>query len=460
MNRMGYHGAPWSSLKAKTVKMVRGHLILIIANAGVIYLAMSGWNYYDIRYFILWHDNYFARGRIFEVYASDLKVAYPPLAVLIFVLTHSLAVAISPGNIFVWRLVDKLPLLVSFNAIYFLLRRNYGKFASNLWLLNFVTYSVISSYQFEPISSLFVLLAILSVKKGRYALYGLFSTIATLIKQGFAVILALPIIELLGRRAYKEAVKYVLVAVVTGALFTLPFFVVDPKGFIEKVLLFHAKRPPQYLSIWAVPAYLVKYELNRVPGWISSAWIFPFIAFIALIFYLFLKDSKEGRPDLETLYVRYIVILMAGFLLLNKVGNINYFLWLSVPLIIFTASAKKHDSVLAKKLATISIFTSFAITVVFGFLTVFVQVVAGYPIFIFEDWNWVPADEFFVKCYAEEPFGMAYVIMLYFRSISALRETCKSLALTHSYFLAFLCAIYAYALCYIIYSAVKRPYKS
>ncbi|MEM0045336.1 MAG: hypothetical protein QW229_04545, partial [Desulfurococcaceae archaeon] len=69
MNRMGYHGAPWSSLKAKTVKMVRGHLILIIANAGVIYLAMSGWNYYDIRYFILWHDNYFARGRIFEVYA-------------------------------------------------------------------------------------------------------------------------------------------------------------------------------------------------------------------------------------------------------------------------------------------------------------------------------------------------------------------------------------------------------
>jgi len=35
--------------------------------------------------------NYFKTGRILEIYTSELKVAYPPLAIFHFVLTHAVA---------------------------------------------------------------------------------------------------------------------------------------------------------------------------------------------------------------------------------------------------------------------------------------------------------------------------------------------------------------------------------
>lgn len=440
----------------KIVKLLREHLTLIIANFIAIYLTISGWNYYDVRYFIAWYKEYFTTGKILEIYTSDLKVAYPPLAVLTFVLPHSIAITLSPDNIIVWRIVDKLPLLISFNVAYFLLRRNFDRFTANLWLLNLVSYSVINSFQFDLIPALFVLLAILSIRKS-YSLYGFYSTLASLVKHSIAPILLLPIIELLKKRAHRELVKYMTVIISVAGVAVFPFFVLNPWSFIEKVLLFHAKRPPQQLSIWAIPAYMAKYELSVVPGWLSDLWITLFGAFMAWTLYLFYKEHVKNHAELTCTYARYIVILIAGFLLLSKVSNINYFLWLTPPLIVFINHVKERDYTLAKRLVKLYVFTSFIITILFGFLTVFVQVVAGYPIFIFEDWNWIPADEFFIRGYAYEPFNTAYLIMLYFRSVPALREICKSLAITHNYFLALLCVMYAYALCYIIHSAIKKP---
>lgn len=447
-----------TSTGSKLVRLLKEHTVLVIADIVAVYLSLSGWNYYDVKYFIAWHDEYFVNGRILDVYSSNLKVAYPPLAVLTFVLFHHLATTISPSSIIVWRLVDKLPLLVSFNAVYFLLRRKYGKLASYLWLLNLVAYSTINAYQFDLLVALFILLAMISIEKRHYQLYGFFSTLATLIKQSVALIAVLPVVELLSKRSYGELAKYMLVVFATGVVFIAPFLTVAPYCFFEKVLLFHAKRPPQQLSVWAIPAYMVNYDLSKLPSWIGEAWVIALALFVVWVLYSFSTEiSTEKSGDLGLVYAKFNTILLSGFLVLSKVSNINYFIWLSIPLIVFIAKTREYR--FTRKLVELYLFASLAITTLFGILSTFVQVVAGYPIFVFEDWKWIPTDEFFVKGYAYEPFDTIYLAALYMRSVPALREPCKSLASTHNYFLALLCAIYACVLCYTVKIALKTSTK-
>lgn len=442
-----------------TWKSIRKHSLFIVIQILLLYLIISGWNYYDVRYFIKWYEEYVATGRLLEVYtvSPPLKVAYPPLAILIFSFFHALVASFFPTDIIAWRIIDKLPLLISFNIVYFILYRKYGNLASILWLFNFVAYSVIHSYQFDLIVSLFILMAIISIGKEDYEKYGIYTTLATLIKHTLGILLLLPIIELLQLKDHRRLSRYLAVIFTIGFVFIFPFFIVDPVSFIDKVLLFHAKRPPQQLSIWAIPAYLAKYDLSRVPEWLNNAWIIPFTLFTIFVFYMFTREDTSIPK--ENKYIKYIILLITGFLLLSKVNNINYFLWIAPPLIILISKLYNTDEFLARKLSKLYLFTSFIISVLFGFFTVFAQLVVGYPIFMFEDWTWIPVDEFFVRGYAYEPFNTAFVIALYFRSIPAFRETFKSIALTHHYFLVLLCILYAYALCYFMYTALNYPYR-
>ncbi|MEM0031684.1 MAG: hypothetical protein QXM43_03725 [Desulfurococcaceae archaeon] len=452
--------ATWRSLnillKNKVKTPVKNHLYLLIANVVAVYLVIAGWNYYDVRYFISWYDDFFAKNKILEVYTSSSKVAYPPLAVLIFTAIHLLATKIS-SDIIIWRLIDKIPLLISFNLVYFLLRKNYGKFASYLWLLNFVAYAFIYAYQFDLIMSLFILLAMISIDKNNYSSYALWLTLAALIKYPVAVLLFIPIIDLLRNRNYKELVKYMLVITSVVSIIVLPFFIVNPQAFIEKVLLFHAKRPPQQMSIWAIPVYFVRYDLSMLPGFINTAWIIPFTLYFAYILYSAWRDMVSGKLDY---YVKYMVLLVSGFLILSKVSNNSYFLWLSPSLIVFISRIRNHDLQLAKRLSMFYLFAAFTVTFLFGIVAILVQIVAGYPVFMFEDWNWVPMDKFLVEGLGYAPFDYLYLLTLFLRSIQPFMETCRSIAVVHHYLLIALCLIYNSSLAYFIYVAKKFPFEN
>lgn len=450
----------WSSqliaLKVKVKNFVKNYLYILVANIVVLYLALAGWNYYDVRYFISWHDEYFAVNRILEVYTSTSKVAYPPLAVLIFTFTHLLAVKIS-SNVIAWRLIDKLPLIISFNAVYFILRKHYGKFASYLWLLNFVAYGFIYAYQFDLIMSLFILLALLSIERNSYRFYALWSTLAALIKYPVGVIVLIPVIDLFKKRNYKKLLEYLLIVFSIAAIIILPFFVVNPWAFIEKVILFHAKRPPQQMSIWAIPVYLAKYDLSILPGIINTLWIIPFIIYFIYMLYSAWRDAGEERLHY---YTKYMVLLISGFLVLSKVSNNSYFLWLAPPLIVFISMVRDSNIQLAKKLSILYLLAAFTVTLLFGIVAILVQLVAGYPVFMFEDWNWVPMDKFLIEGLGYAPFDYLYLLVLFLRAIPPFRETCRSIAAVHYYLLIVLCIIYNVSLAYFIYIARKSTFTS
>jgi len=329
------------SIKSTLVKtrnvLSREYIYLVVVNIINVYLMIIGWNYYDVNYFIAWYNEYFKTGRILEIYTSELKVAYPPLAIFHFVLTHAVATWLFGENLLAQVVINKIPLLIAFNTIYFILRRHYGRIAGYLWLATFSAYSLILSYQFDLTASLFILLAITSLKYKKYTATGVYLALASLLKQTLGV-LALPVVlYLYKKRAIRELKQFLLGVVLTVGVFIAPFFITSPTAFLDKILFFHARRPPQYMSIWAIPLYYYKYELNIIVELVSTVWIIPFLAYLVLTVFNMWWKLETNYNDEYFIIVKYMVLLVAGLVFLNKIGNINYLVWTAPPLIVFTS---------------------------------------------------------------------------------------------------------------------------
>ena len=423
---------------------------LLLANIIAVYLAIGGWNFYDVRYFIKWSE-YIARYGLLRVYSipdEAYKVAYPPLPVILFAFHHTIA-SWTTNDVSLWRLIDKLPLLVSFNLVYFILYKKYGKFPALLWIINLLIYIVIHTYQFDLLVSLFILLGLTCIREKKYGLYGVYHTLAALVKPVVGIVLVIPLVELLKKKNNRELLKYLVAVLVTGLSITLPFFLVDPYSFIKRVVLFHGKRPPQQLSIWAIPVYLVKYDLAKLPSWYYDIWLIPLGVFLLWIMLLLVKEKSWN----EVTYIKYEILFLAGFMLLSKISNVNYFLWLTPPLLLFINKLEEVNTGIVINLVKVYLFTTSMISLIFGFFAVFVEAVSEMPIFIIEDWMWMPAGVYIANCF--NPYSILYRAILYFRAIPAIRETTRSIALVHYYFLIVLCILYAFSLIYIMYTVRK-----
>ncbi|MCC6054722.1 MAG: hypothetical protein LM589_05350 [Thermosphaera sp.] len=437
----------------RLLALFKSYADIIITSVLATYIAIIGWNYYDVSYFIGWYNEYFKTGRLLEVYTSDLKVAYPPLAVILFVSTHAVAVHFFGENIIAARLIDKIPLLASFIAVYFILRRNVSRLASYLWLLTFEIYNVILSYQFDPLASLFLLLALLSFERGKYGWGGLYIALASLFKQVLGILLVIPMIYLYRGKESRELVKLLSVVSVVVAIVVMPFLMASPLAFIDKIMFYHAKRPPQYLSLWAIPIYASGYDQGMIDlsQQISSYWIIFFLVYIVMVcFYAY----REAVGSARGYYVKHFTLLTIGLLLFNKVGNTNYFLWLAPLLIVFIS--RIGNSVVKKRLVFAYVFTSLLIGVLFGFLSGYVHLIAGIEyIFIFEDFKWIPSQKFLYDCIGSDPFNLNYRAVLYLHSINAVREGAASLAVVHHYLIVCIIIVYVVILVYFIKSLYK-----
>ncbi|MEM1618364.1 MAG: hypothetical protein QXE77_02280 [Desulfurococcaceae archaeon] len=437
-------------LAGKIIDVLRRNWPIILANAVSLYLSVSHWNPYDVRYFIMWYDKYFSQGRLLEVYTGppEEKVAYFPLAVIIFTLFHTLAVTLS-NDIFVWRLIDKIPLLVSFNLVYFLLVKRYGKPAGYLWLITFVSYSVIMGYQFDLIIVLFILLAILSLEKKNYEVYALWISLATLIKQVLVVLLLVPFVELVKKKNIRGIAKYLCVSGITLAVFVIPFLMVDPWSFIAKTFFFHAKRLPQF-SIWAVPYYLSGFNPDVIPLWVYDLWVFTYAAFLAWVTYRMFVEKNFTYIK----FLKYMNIVVAGFLIFTKVNNVPYILWMapSIIAIVFSNENENNENrVILKKIASVYIFSNIIVILTSISLT-FPSMVVGYPIYIAEDQNWIPADKFIVD--SGGPYSIVN-LALYLRPILPVREFFTILADVSHYLVAVLCIVHVMLLLYIVIKLIR-----
>lgn len=430
-------------------RFARTHWAVILVNAVSIYLAACCWNPYDVRYFITWHNEYFAQGRLLEVYTGppEEKVAYFPLSVLIFVSFHELAVRLS-SNEFVWKFIDKIPLLLSFNAVYFILNKKYGKKAGYAWLLSLANYSVIGAFQFDQIIALFVLLALLALEAGNFTLYGVYVSLAALVKQPLAMLLVVPVAHMFKERRFRDLIKYIGTSAAVLAIFILPFFLVNPTMFLLKTLFFHTKRFPQY-SIWAAPYYFSGFNPDVIPSWFHSAWLVVFGIFIVWFLLTLLRERSYSYIT----FLKYIIVLIAGFLATTKVNNLPYILWMAPPLIIFVSICVSKHHKISERLVRAYLFSNI-IAIAMPALLTFPSIVAAFPVYIPEDHSWVPADKLAVDCCGSH--YVFYYLALYLRSIPFVREYFVVIASASHYIVGVLCVAYTVLLVYIIFELTRE----
>jgi len=397
-------------IRAGVVRVIRREWRIIVANIIALVLAVSGWNYYDVRYFVNYWYTYFTEGRIFEIYSAPLtvKAAYPPLAIYLFVIPHFLATLIS-SDPSVIMLIDKTPLIASFNIIYFLLRRRYGNSAGNLWLLNYMAYAVIATYQLDLIAVLFLLLGFIYLTEEKYVTASIMVALSALVKQVLAVFYVFILVLLFRKRMYDTLMKSIASTLLVVLAFSLPFIIKDPWGFILKVVLFHGSRYPQNYSLWAIPLYLNWYNIAVLPSWLSWAWMPLFAASLVVVLVFFYKNASLSVDHL----LRYFVITLILLLILNKVGNPNYYVWASPFLAIYLS---RNLQGIPKRIITLYILVPLLIGLLAGVFTVYAAAVAGDDILLVEDANWVPADQLVALSMGVS--SLTYRLLIYSRSSS------------------------------------------
>jgi hypothetical protein len=429
-------------------------VILIIVTILISWLTLSGWNYYDVRYFLRWYEEYFKPGRILEIYTSrdpTFKVAYPPLAILIFTVMYHLAITLS-RNIVVQIFIAKIFLVIGFYSTYVILVKKYGDTAGYLWIINPLIYVVISTFQFDLIITPLVLLALYYlIEKKNYYLYGVLITLSALVKQIIALLLIVPLILLIRKRNYTILLKYIFIVVLTAIPILFPFFIKDPWGFIEKVILFHMKRPPQQLSIWAIPYYYVAYNLYIVPSIFANIWFPCFAVYLILVIFM---SFKEKIFDERSYMLKYTILIASGFFIISKVVNINYYSWF-LPIIIILLSKISCGEVIYKSVIRNYIFAFLWISS-YGFFATFAPIIAGDPLFIFEDWCWIPSEILYLSIQGSGFFAQSSMsLVLYIRSTPVLKEFFGVLSRTHYYVLIVIVIIHTAFQIYLAKLALK-----
>ncbi|ADV65345.1 glycosyltransferase 87 family protein [Desulfurococcus mucosus] len=391
---------------------VRREWRIILANALALLLAVSGWNYYDVRYFINYWFDYFKEGRPLDIYSGPpmAKVAYPPLAVYIFIVPHLIATSLPYSSIALVRLIDKAPLIAAFNMVYLILRRRYGHTAGNLWLLNYMVYGVIADYQFDLVAVVFLLMGFIYLTERKYTAASVMITLSALVKQLLAVFMVFPLIELFKARDYRGMARVLLVSLGVASVFIAPFMLRNPYGFIGKVLLFHGERYPQNYSLWALPVHLSWYNIASLPSWLTWVWIMPFTLALLILYLYFYRDTPVGHDSL----LGYFALASLLMLVLNKVGNPNYYLWASVFLAIYIA---RNIHRTPRRLISLYIFIPLLIGLIAGFLIEFTAAVVGDDILMVEDSNWVSAEQ--LIAWSTGIDSILYKLIIYARSSPA-----------------------------------------
>lgn len=438
---------------AERIAEYRGGLIpLALANA-VLLNAPFMVHYYDYRYFLEWYEIAAAHGPL-QVYAHSLKTAYFPLAVSTFLATHSAGEAlsrllglagapISPITL----LIDKLPYILAFNAIFFLLKREFGLKAGLYWLASAASYVTILLFQIDLLPTLLILLAFLETSRGRLGRSFLYTALAALYKQIFAAFFLVPLAAAVRERGLRRALCLLAVyGALPIALACAPFAAFNPLVFAEKTLLFHASRYPQELSLWALPMYLTRYDLGSVPPFFSWAWAVPLAAYMAYLLYSMLRAGDlRGAGALK-----YYLAVGLGLLVFNKVGGENYFTWV-VPL--WAALLARGSPPNRRALERLYVAIPLWILVVMPFTTQFAAAVVGGDIFIVEDEAWEPAEGLLASSMGYSSW--LYSLVVAFRASPALYFAASALYSVMPYTMAFMAILYNASLAYALASVLR-----
>ncbi|HIP57681.1 MAG TPA: DUF2029 domain-containing protein [Ignisphaera aggregans] len=359
---------------------------IVIGLALVLLAALVGWNYYDVMWWIEW-DSIASRYGVFSVYTHCIpplcKAPYPPLAILLFLASYRVASPLASLSLWISMLILKTLLVILPGlAIYAMLGRYVGRLGAILWLFSLPFLQLVLALQFDVVLALLLLSSAIAFVKRRYLLSGLFIGLAMLVKQSAWV--ALPILFIAVIASERKRVLNFLTGLVTALAIAIPFVIQNPAAFLYNVLVFHAMRVPQDLSLWALPTHILGQYVARL--WmLRSAWIVPFLAcYTALLIYVWRKRLWMKRGG--------VMIAMSLALLLlivfGKIGNLNYLVW---PLPLAIAGLLPVDRRRCIAISTMFSLAVIAAQIPYITLLYLVPAILNKPVFVAEDLSFWPS---------------------------------------------------------------------
>jgi len=408
------------------IKYRDGILVWVLSNVFLLTTIPFSWLYYDVRYYYEWVEITWSNGWIIAflkpigvtpplliiprgllyIYEYATKASYPPIPILLFVTTHTLATRLT-NLLPLIRLIDKIPLVIAFNMIYLYLKKNYGWKTGLIWLITPFSYLTIYTYHTDLLVALFLLLAYTDLtKRNDYLKNSVYTALASLVKPFVAVTALIPITVLYRRREYRAIILYTLTAVSIVLLVTAPYLLVNPRSFIDKAVLFHADRYPQEHSLWAIPVYVVNYNISILPPVLKYLWTpIYLIALIYIVYKLFREKELNNQ-----IILKYYLVLMIASLIVNKIGNLNYYIWLVPLLIIYMYYTGLYRET---RYLTIYIAVGFAMTILSPLTTFYTAFIVQGSIYIIEDSAYYSAVDLASKSFDE--MTIQYIMANYFR---------------------------------------------
>jgi uncharacterized membrane protein len=315
-------------------------LILIMSSL------IIGWNYYDIMWWVSWYRIVQREGASAVLFIYTLcqpptcKVPYPPLAVLIFVSVYAIAMLV-PYQ-FRYIILKLCLVIVPALIIFYIIKKRRGFDIALIWLLSLPLIQVLFALQFDVLIAMLILLSTIYITKKEYSKASIVLALATLIKHICVIILPLHIIFTYRENGLRKAFEYLLTFSMIALLFCMPFYIVSREDFINNLISFHASRPPQDLSIWALPTYLLEYGISTYSSILNILWIIPLAVTCLATLYIAQKEMKKmlKHDDALTSIALFTSLLLLLFITFNKVGNLNYLVWF-VPTSLIALNLRK-----------------------------------------------------------------------------------------------------------------------
>ncbi|MEO2241698.1 MAG: glycosyltransferase 87 family protein [Euryarchaeota archaeon] len=293
-------------------------------------------NWYDVHYFEEWFYVSMSYG-VLSVYSLCEKVHYPPLAVLYYVsyryLLHALHLDV---NLWEFFLLLKIPLIASYLATLVLLLQRF-EWPTVQWVaLSIPAGMVIWGYQFDTIIALAMTLSAVGLLERRPVAAGTLLALASSFKYVPAIAVVPMSVLLRTRCSEGHMMRFLAAFAGVIAVLWLPFFLSDPRAFLEQVLLFHMRRLPQDLTPFYVPILLSRWRVSEwsfLLGKLSG--IAMTVGLAALFWWMWRRQGELVRSLVERTGPRFTLwgtcaLLNAWFALTTKVGNPYYLTWIFV----------------------------------------------------------------------------------------------------------------------------------
>ena len=193
------------------------------------------------------------------------RYAYPPVWGMCIVPMYAIYSMIGVEDMHIFNFLVKLPVItadlavgvVLFRLLNPLLGKRKAITTTALWLLNPLTIKASAfGSNFESIATLCILLAIEKLINGDIVVSGIYAALAFCTRQ--SAITFLPMIVVAAKSLGPKKTRTLLLSIVFSTLaICVPFFLLNPEGFLENIVYFNLGKEPFGLTWWLIPIHMM-----------------------------------------------------------------------------------------------------------------------------------------------------------------------------------------------------------